>query len=150
MGFGVLAFSVAMGALFAVVFAVTYGRVGNVSARLLSLYVAGGMLLSLYVVPGAEVPGESARGEPGRDDPPAHAAVPADGGALGGAVRRCGVPRQAAAASDWAHGTPRWPAGGAYVVAMAVVILILPTIDETPGPLRDDAGTIVFDGLPGR
>src|ERR1700738_3597099 len=34
MGFGVLAFSVAMGALFAVVFAVTYGRVGNVSARL--------------------------------------------------------------------------------------------------------------------
>ncbi len=33
MGFGVLAFSVAMGALFAVVFAVAYGRVGNVSAR---------------------------------------------------------------------------------------------------------------------
>ena len=38
MGLGVLAFSVAMGALFAVVFAVAYGRVGNVSARLLSLY----------------------------------------------------------------------------------------------------------------
>ena len=56
MGFGVLAFSVAMGALFAVVFAVTYGRVGNVSARLLSLYVAGGMLLSLYVVPALKYP----------------------------------------------------------------------------------------------
>ncbi len=56
MGFGVLAFSVAMGALFAVVFAVTYGRVGNVSTRLLSLYVAGGMLLSLYVVPALKYP----------------------------------------------------------------------------------------------
>ena len=44
LGFGVIAFSVAMGALFAVVFAVAYGRVGNVSARVLSLYVAGGML----------------------------------------------------------------------------------------------------------
>jgi hypothetical protein len=47
----VLAFSVAMGALFAVVFAVTYGRVGNVSARLLSVYVAGGMLLACMWFP---------------------------------------------------------------------------------------------------
>ncbi len=37
MGFGVLAFSVAMGALFAVVFCVAYGRVGDLSARLLSV-----------------------------------------------------------------------------------------------------------------
>src|SRR3981189_1487436 len=56
MGFGVLAFSVAMGTLFAVVFAVTYGRVGNVSTRLLSLHVSGGMLLSLYVVPALKSP----------------------------------------------------------------------------------------------
>src|SRR5439155_14906897 len=56
MGFGVLAFSVAMGALFAVVFAVTYRRVGNVSTRLLSLYLACGMLLSLYVVPALKYP----------------------------------------------------------------------------------------------
>src|SRR6185437_4595093 len=56
MGFGVLAFSVAMGVLFSVVFAVTYGRVGSVSARLLSLYIAGGMLLSLYVVPALKYP----------------------------------------------------------------------------------------------
>ena len=27
-------------------------------------------------------------------------------------------------------------------------MLILPTIDETPGPLVDDAGTIVFEGFP--
>jgi Probable cobalt transporter subunit (CbtA) len=33
-------------------------------------------------------------------------------------------------------------------VAVAVVMLILPTIDETPGPLRDEAGNIVFEGFP--
>ena len=56
MGLGVLLFSLAIGALFAVAFAVTYGRVGNISARLTSLYVAGGMLLSLYVVPALKYP----------------------------------------------------------------------------------------------
>ncbi|PWQ83569.1 cobalt transporter, partial [Enterococcus faecium] len=44
MGLGVLLFSLAISALFAVVFAVAYGRVGDISARLLSLYIAGGML----------------------------------------------------------------------------------------------------------
>jgi hypothetical protein len=29
-----------------------------------------------------------------------------------------------------------------------VVMLVLPTINETPGPLVDDAGTIVFPGFP--
>ena len=56
MGLGVLAFSVAIGALFAVVFAVTYGRVGAISARLTSLYVAGGMLVSLFIVPALKYP----------------------------------------------------------------------------------------------
>ena len=27
-------------------------------------------------------------------------------------------------------------------------MLILPAIDETPGPLRDDAGNIIFGGFP--
>jgi predicted cobalt transporter CbtA len=39
-------------------------------------------------------------------------------------------------------------AAGGYVVAMAIVMLVLPTIDETPGPLRDGAGNIVFGGFP--
>ena len=40
MGFGVLAFSVAMGALFAVAFVVAYGRVGTLGPRALSLLMA--------------------------------------------------------------------------------------------------------------
>ena len=51
MGFGVLLFSVALGALFAVVFAVAHGRVGNVSARMLSVLVAGAMFISLWSRP---------------------------------------------------------------------------------------------------
>src|SRR4051812_36270847 len=40
MGFGVLAFSVAMAALFAVVFCVTYGRLGDLSARAQAVLLA--------------------------------------------------------------------------------------------------------------
>ena len=39
-------------------------------------------------------------------------------------------------------------AAAAYIVAIAVVMLVLPTIDETPGPLRDEAGNIVYEGFP--
>src|ERR1700712_843968 len=56
MGFGVLLFAVAMGALFAVVFAVVHGRVGDVSARMLSVLVAAAMLVSLWIVPALKYP----------------------------------------------------------------------------------------------
>lgn len=147
MGLGVLAFSVAIGALFAVVFAVTYGRVGSVSAKLLSLYVAGGMLLSLYVVPSLKYPAS----------PPALSLdetirqrtllyllmVVLSAALLVGAVYLGRQLRGRLGA---------WNAGvagaGAYVVAVALLMLVLPTIDETPGPLVDDGGTIVYEGFP--
>ncbi len=147
MGFGVLAYSVAIGALFAVVFAVTYGRVGNVSARLLSLYVAGGMLLSLFVVPALKYP----------PSPPALSLdetirqrtllylllVVFSAVLLIGAVYlgRQLAPRLGA----W---NAALAAAGAYIASTAVLMVILPTIDETPGPLRDGAGNIVYEGFP--
>jgi predicted cobalt transporter CbtA len=147
MGFGVLAFSVAMGALFAVVFAVTHGRVGNVSARLLSVYVAGGMLLSLYVVPALKYPA----------NPPAVSLdetirqrtllyllmVVVSAALFVGAVY---LGRQLSSRIDAWNAT--LAAAGTYILAVAVVMLILPTIDETPGPLRDSAGTIIYEGFP--
>ncbi|MCT7657943.1 CbtA family protein [Mycobacterium deserti] len=147
MGLGVLLFSVAIGALFAVLFAVVYGRVGDVSARLLSLYVAGGMLLSLYIVPALKYPGS----------PPAVsldetirqrtllylAMVVLSAALLVGAV---------ALGRRWSAKLGAWnatlAAAGSYLVAIAVVMLILPGIDETPGPLRDDSGTIIYEGFP--
>jgi phosphate/sulfate permease len=147
MGFGVLAFSVAMGALFAVVFAVMYGRVGNVSARLLSLYVAGGMLLSLYVVPSLKYPA----------NPPAVSLdetirqrtllyllmVVLSAALLVGAVYL--GRRLAERLGAW---NAALAAAAGYIVAVLVVMLILPTIDETPGPLLDSAGHIVYEGFP--
>jgi len=56
MAFGVVAFSVAMGALLAVVFCVASRHFSGVSARTLSVCLAGGMLLSLYVVPALKYP----------------------------------------------------------------------------------------------
>lgn len=147
MGFGVLAFSVAIAALFSVVFAVAYGRVGNISARLLSVYVAGGMLLSLYVVPALKYPAS----------PPAVSLdetirqrtllyllmVVLSAALLVGAVYL--GRRLVGRLGTW---NATLAAAGSYIVAVAVVMLVLPTIDETPGPLTDAAGNIVYEGFP--
>lgn len=147
MGLGVLLFSLAIAALFAVVFAVAYGRVGDISARLLSLYVAGGMLLSLYVVPSLKYPAS----------PPALSldetirqrtllyllTVVLSVALLVGAVYL--GRRLVARLGTW---NAALAAAGAYVVAVAVVMVVLPSINETPRPLVDDAGTIVYEGFP--
>lgn len=136
MGLGVLIFSVAMGALLAVVFCVVYGRI-NLSARALAALTAGGMLVSLWIVPALKYP----------PNPPA---VSLDGtiqqrtllyllvvvlsaGLFVGSVllaRRL-TPKLGA-----------WNAtliGAAdYVVSMAVVFLILPGIHETPSTFPAD------------
>jgi hypothetical protein len=131
MGFGVLAFGVAMGALFAVAYCIAYGRVGIESPRLLSVLLAGGMFLSLYVIPFLKYPA----------NPPAVGLdetirqrtllylmmVVLSAVLLVGAVwlGRNLLERYGA----W---SATLIAGAAYVVAVAVVLLVLPTIDETP------------------
>ncbi|MDZ4268528.1 MAG: CbtA family protein [Mycobacterium sp.] len=147
LGLGVLAFSVAIGALFAVVFAVAYGRVGDISARLLSLYVAGGMLLSLYVVPSLKYPaGPPALSldETIRQRTLLYLLMVVVAAALLVAAAYLGR-RLVARLGTW---NAALAAAGAYVVAVAVVMLVLPGISETPGPLVDDAGAIVYEGFP--
>ena len=39
-------------------------------------------------------------------------------------------------------------AAGAYLGVVTVVAVLLPTVDETPGPLRDASGVIVYPGFP--
>ncbi|ULE35097.1 CbtA family protein [Mycobacterium sp. IDR2000157661] len=147
MGLGVLLFSIAIAAIFAVVFAVAYGRVGDISARLLSVYIAGGMLLSLYVVPSLKYPAS----------PPALSLdetirqrtllyllmVVLSAALLVGAVY---LGRQLVQRLGAWNAT--LVAAGAYVVAVGVLMLVLPGIGETPEPLRDDAGAIVYGGFP--
>ena len=136
MGFGVLAFGVAMGALFAVAYCVVYGRV-NLSPRLLSVVLAGGMFLSLYVIPFLKYP----------PDPPAVSLdetirqrtllyllmVVLSAALLAGAVV---LGRNLVERFDAWSAT--LIAAASYVVAIAIVMLVLPTIDETPDDFPAD------------
>jgi hypothetical protein len=146
MGLGVMAFSVAMGALLAVVFCVVYPRT-SLSARAVAALTAGAMLVSLWIVPALKYP----------PTPPAvsldetiqqrtllYVLMVVLSAALIVAAIYLGrrlVPKLGAWNATLA-------AAGAYLAAVAVVFLILPTISETPGPLRDDAGNIVLGGFP--
>src|SRR6195952_2367351 len=146
MGFGVLAFSVALGALFAVVFAVAYGRVGNISARALSVVIAAGMLISVWIVPALKYP----------PNPPATSLEETITQRTELYLLMVGlsVILMVAAVYLGRQLTPKlgaWNAtlvgGAAYLVAVFVVMLILPTINEIPGPMVNDAGGIVFPGF---
>ncbi|KUI21904.1 cobalt transporter [Mycobacterium sp. GA-1285] len=147
MGLGVLLFSLAIGAIFAVIFAVAYGRVGNISARLLSVYVAGGMLLSLYVVPALKYPASPpalSLDETIRQRTLLYLLLVVLSAALAVGAVYLGR-RLAGRLGTW---NASLAAAGSYIAAMAVVMLVLPTIDETPGPLTDDAGNTVYEGFP--
>ena len=147
MGLGVLIFSVAMGALFAVVYAVVYGRMGNVSAKALSVLVAGAMLISVWIIPALKYP----------PNPPATSLdeTITQRALLYLLMVGLSVLLMVAAVYLARQLVPRlgaWNAtlvgGGAYLVAVLVVMFILPTINETPGPIVNDAGVIVLGGYP--
>ena len=147
MGLGVLAFSVALGALFAVVFCVVYSRTSNITARTLSVLVAGAMLISLWVVPGLKYP----------PSPPATSLDTTIKDrvlfyllmvALSALLMVAAVYLGSQLAPRFGAWNATVLAGAAYIVAVAVLMLVLPTVDETPGPIHDAAGTIVFPGFP--
>lgn len=147
MGLGVLAFSVALGALFAVVFCVAYSRIGAVSARKLAALVAAAMLVALWVVPALKYP----------PNPPATSLEETikQRALLYLLMVALSALLMVAAVYLAFQLTPKlgaWNAtltgAAAYIVAVTIVMLALPTIDETPGPMVDDAGAIVFPGFP--
>lgn len=131
MGFGVLAFGVAMGALFAVAYCVVYGRVANLSPRLLSVLLAGGMFLSLYVIPFLKYP----------PNPPA---VSLDETirqrtllyllvvVLSAAMLAAAVWLGRSLLERFGAWSATLIAAASYVVSIAIVMPVMPTIDETP------------------
>jgi Probable cobalt transporter subunit (CbtA) len=147
LGFGLVAFSVAMGALLAVVFCVAYGRLGTLSARATAALLAGGMLIALWIVPALKYP----------PNPPA---VSLDGTIQQRTLLYLLLVVLSAAlfvgsvllARKLAPKYGAWNASligiADYLVSMFVVFFILPTIDETPGPITDAAGTIIFGPFP--
>jgi predicted cobalt transporter CbtA len=137
MGFGVLAFGVAMGALFAVAYCVAYGRVGNASPRLLSVLLAGAMFLSLYVIPFLKYP----------PSPPAASLEETIRQrtllyllmvVLSAVLMVAAVYLGRNLVQRYGGWSATLIAAGSYVAAISVVMLVLPTIDETPDYFRAD------------
>jgi predicted cobalt transporter CbtA len=147
MGFGVLAFSVAMGALFAVAFAVAYRRVGALGPRMLSVSLAAAAFGNVYLVPFLKYPPNPpavGHGETIRERTGLYLLMVALSVALAVAALLLGR-RLSARMGGWGA---TLSAVGAYVVAIAVVMLVLPTVAETPGPMLNDTGAIVNPGFP--
>jgi hypothetical protein len=160
-GVGMIFFGLAMGALFAVAYAICLGRVGNLSPRTLSLLVAAGGFFGFYLVPFVKYPA----------NPPSigHADTIKQRGALyltmviGSIVLLCGAvwlgqklkPRF----GNW---NASLLAGAGFVVAIGILMAILPALGqltanteqfgnhatETPLPLLNPQGTIVYPGFP--
>jgi predicted cobalt transporter CbtA len=137
MGFGVLAFGVAMGALFAVVYCVAYGRVGGLSPRGLSVVLAGAMFLSLYVIPFLKYP----------PNPPATSLEATIRQrtllyllmvVLSVAVFVAAIYLGHRLSAQFGQWSATLIGAGAYLVAIAVVMAVLPTIDETPEDFSAD------------
>ncbi|WKE68403.1 CbtA family protein [Streptomyces sp. WP-1] len=160
-GVGMVLFGVAMGALFAVAYAVCLGRVGKLRPRNLAMLVALGGFVGMYLVPFVKYPA----------NPPAigHPETIKDRGNLYLAMVVCSVVLLVAAVWLGKRLQPRFGnwnatllAAGAYAVAIGIVMALLPSLGElsanvreyghhateTPLPLTNSKGTIVYPGFP--
>jgi predicted cobalt transporter CbtA len=160
-GTGMILFGAAIGALFAVVYAVLLGRVGNLRPRTLAVLVALFGFLGIYLVPFLKYPA----------NPPSigHPETIRQRGALYLVLVLTSIlflilavllgRRLQARFGNW---NASLIAGGAFVVAIGVVMAFLPSFGhlstnvaeygrqatETPLPLKDPNGTIVYPGFP--
>jgi hypothetical protein len=160
-GVGMVFFGIAMGLLFAVVYAVCLGRVGRIRARNLALLVAGGGFVGIYLVPFVKYPA----------NPPSvgHPDTIGDRGGLYVVLVVCSVAFLAGALWLGRRLAPRFGNWNAtllaalgFVVLIGIVMAILPPLGhladnvreygvhptETPLPLRNAQGAIVYPGFP--
>lgn len=146
MGFGVLAFSVAMGALFAVVFAVVYARIRTARVRGLALVMAAVAFVVVYLVPFVKYPA----------NPPSIGEPDTIGERTGLYLLMIVLSLAFAAGALWLARVlePKlgsWNATlsglGAYVVAVGLAMAVLPPVAEVPQPLLDDAGGLLYPGF---
>lgn len=151
LGFGVLIFGLAMGALFAVLFCVVYartaGRSESSAPQQLSLLLAAGAFVAVYLVPFVKYP----------PNPPAVGQSDTIGARTGWyllmvlasvVLAIAGVWLARRLAGRFGAWNSRLLAAGAYLVAVAVLMVALPAVDETPQPLRDASGAIIYPGFP--
>ncbi|MFN8043248.1 MAG: CbtA family protein [Mycobacterium sp.] len=147
MGFGVLAFSVAMAGLFALAFTMLYPRTCKLSARMTSALLAAGAFVTVYLVPFLKYPA----------NPPSIGEADTIKERTGLYLLMLVLSVALALGAVWLGGrlAPKlgtWGATlsaiGGYVVAVGVVMWVLPAIDETPQPKVEKSGMILYPGFP--
>jgi len=158
-GVALILFGLTMGAIFAVGYAICLGRTGRIRARNLAVLVAGGGFLTLYLVPFVKYPA----------NPPAvgHDDTIQLRSSFYLLMVVCSVlfliltvwlgRRLQARFGTW---NATLIAGGVFVAATGIVMLLLPSFGElapnrqfhqateTPAPLTDGTGAIVYPGFP--
>lgn len=159
-GVGMLAFGAAMGALFAVTYCVVYRRFSSLSPATLAIRLAAAMFLTLYLVPFVKYPA----------NPPSIGNSDTIGARTGLYLAMVVAGVLALVLVLWLAGkfrtrfggyTAALLAGGAFIVVIGIVMLVLPSLGhlsvnvaeygshatETPQPLLDSQGKIVFPGF---
>jgi hypothetical protein len=161
LGIGLVLFGMALGAMFAVAYMVCLGRVGNLRPRTLALLVAGAGFLGLYLVPFIKYPANPpaiGHSETIRQRTALYLVMVVASLVFLGLAVWLGQ-RLRSRLGNW---NATLVAGGAFIVAIGVVMAILPSFGhlganvaaygdhatETPLPLTDDKGTIVYPGFP--
>ena len=154
-------FGLAVGCFFGVAYCLAWAGSVASGPRSLSLLVAGAGFLLLYLVPFLKYPANPPAVGNGDDHRAAGRALRGHGRGLRGVSEpgRCGW--ASGCPPGWARGPRRWSPGCAFAVAIGVVMAVLPPLGslganagrpaplltETPQPLRDPAGTIVYPGF---
>jgi len=160
-GVGLLFFGVAMGALFAVTYTLCLGRVGGVRPRQLSLLVAAAGFLGFFFVPFVKYPANPPSiGHPDtiQQRTTLYLLMVTTSIVLLAATVWLGQ-RLAPRLGNW---NASLLAGAAFIVLIGTLMLLLPSVGhlaanravfgdhptETPLPLTDPTGRIVYPGFP--
>ena len=158
-GVALIFFGAAMGGLFAVAYSLYLGRAGNLRPRTLALLVAGGGFLGLYLVPFLKYPANPPA--IGHEDTIRQRSevylIMVTASVLFLVLSVWLGKRLQARFGTW---NATLIAGAVFIVATGIVMLILPALGhlaankqfhqatETPAPLTDASGKIVFPGFP--
>ena len=159
-GVGVVAFGVSIGLFFAVAYCMAYGRTGDVRPRPLALLVALAGFLTFFLVPFLKYPANPPSiGNPDTIRDRGALWLVMVVGAIVFAVAAVWLGRRLQGRfGTW---TATLLAGAAFIVLACVLMALLPPLGqlstnvaksgslltETPQPLRDPAGTIVYPGF---
>lgn len=128
---GVMVYCTAFGGLFALAFALCYGRMGDLSPRATSALLAGLGLVAVYVIPTLKYPA----------NPPSVGDPQTIGMRTGlyfalialslAAAIACAMLRNRLASSQGRWNASLW-AGAAYIAIMITVAALMPAVDEVP------------------